>query len=97
MALGGKSHSKLDENLDVLIEENFNLQEEERKLMSQVKKLQQKKMHSINVTQEQVKKLSHTMQGLSPGKRKTQPDPSHRGNNHGEFLLDLENMRSNIE
>jgi hypothetical protein len=29
--------------LDILIEENFNLQEEERKLMSMVKKLQQKK------------------------------------------------------
>jgi hypothetical protein len=29
--------------LDQLIEENFNLQEEERKLMSMVKKLQQKK------------------------------------------------------
>jgi hypothetical protein len=29
--------------LDILIEENFNLQEEERKMMSMVKKLQQKK------------------------------------------------------
>ena len=38
--MGGKSHTKLDEDLDELIEQNFNLQEEERKLMSQVKKLQ---------------------------------------------------------
>lgn len=102
IALGGKSHTRLDEDLDVLIEENFTLQEEERRLMTQVKKLQQKKMHSITVTQEQVKKLSHTMQGVSPSKAKTQiphqANQSHRsGNNHGEFLLDLENMRANIE
>lgn len=96
---GGKSHSRLDEDLDVLIEENFNLQEEERKLVVQVKKLQQKKVQSITVTQEQVKKLAHTMQGVSPGKAsKTVVEHSHRGgNNHGEFLLDLENMRANIE
>ena len=67
IALGGKSQKKLDENLDELIEQNFNLQEEERKLVSQVKKLQKEKQKSIFVTQDQVKKLSHTMQsGRSP-------------------------------
>ena len=67
IALGGKSHKKLDENLDELIEQNFNLQEEERKLMSMVKKLQKEKKKSIFVTQDQVKKLSHTMQsGRTP-------------------------------
>jgi regulator of replication initiation timing len=69
VALGGKSQTRLDEDLDQIIEENFNLQEEERKLMSQVKKLQAKKQQSINVTTEQVKKLSHTMQNMgSPNK-----------------------------
>jgi hypothetical protein len=50
IALGGKSQKKLDENLDELIEQNFNLQEEERKLVSQVKKLQKEKQKSIFVT-----------------------------------------------
>jgi hypothetical protein len=33
VAGGGKAHAKIDEDLDALIEENFYLQEEERKLM----------------------------------------------------------------
>jgi hypothetical protein len=37
----------LEEDLDTMIEENFNLQEEERKLMTQVKKLQGKMSTTI--------------------------------------------------
>ena len=37
----------MDEELDHLIEENFNLQEEERKLTNQVKKLQKRKQDNL--------------------------------------------------
>lgn len=69
----GGSYQKMDEDLDQLIEENFNLQEEERKIMQQVKKLQKKKQESIMQASGAMavgakKELYNTMQEFSANK-----------------------------
>ena len=47
---GGSVHNtRFDEELDQMIEENFNLQDEERRLTQQVKKLQKKKQEMQGV------------------------------------------------
>lgn len=60
MGSGGapQSYARIEEELDKMIEENFTLQEEERKLMTAVKKLQKKKQESIASATTKVRTLS---------------------------------------
>lgn len=66
MTGGGPSSShKIEEELDHMIEENFILQEEERKLMEGVRKLQKKKQQSLAGASAKVKKLTKTLEKRS--------------------------------
>ena len=66
MTGGGPSSShKIEEELDHMIEENFVLQEEERKLMEGVRKLQKKKQQNLAGASAKVKKLTKTLEKRS--------------------------------
>ncbi len=60
-AKGAKSYARVDEEIDSLIDENFALQEEERRLMAAVKKLQHKKQAGLSFASSKVKKLTKTL------------------------------------
>ena len=64
---GGQVYAKIDEELDRMVEENMALQEEERQLMSTVKKLQHKKKDRLAETSSKIKKLTQTLD-KSPNK-----------------------------
>lgn len=59
------SSHKIEEELDHMIEENFVLQEEERKLMEGVRKLQKKKQQNLAGASAKVKKLTKTLEKRS--------------------------------
>lgn len=57
----GGGTANIDAQLDAMIEENFNLQEEERALLTAVKKLQSKKQQQLSGASAKVKKLTKTL------------------------------------
>lgn len=68
----GASYQKMDEDLDHLIEENFNLQEEERKITKEVKKLQKRKQETLMQASGAIaakKELYNTMQEFPANNR----------------------------
>lgn len=95
-AKGVKAYARVDEEIDQLIDENFALQEEERKLMAAVKKLQHKKQAGLSFASSKVKKLTKTLgdsrKSESPSRDKPRGDFSQQ-----EFILDASNMRSVLE
>lgn len=95
---GGQVYNRIDVELDQLIEENFSLQEEERKLTKAVKKIQHKKLAGEG-SSAKVKKLTKTIEGRSKSSLKDQGKYALTKTEvqAGEFLLDLGNMRANIE
>ena len=60
MGAGGKVYDRIDEELDRMVEENVRLQDEERKYMTAVKKLQAKKQNLFGSSK--VKKLTKTLE-----------------------------------
>lgn len=84
-----------------MIDENFELQEEERKLMMAVKKLQKKKQAALSGASSHVKKLTKTLDGRShsPSKRHTSANAFDRSmaSSANEFIMDMQNMRANLE
>ena len=103
---GGGNLANVDEMLDEMIDENFKLQEEERQLMTAVKKLQLKKHAGLSGASAKVKKLTKTIGGTKSRSRspiKHQNGVNHSrseysgASSHQEFLMDMQNMRSNIE
>ena len=102
---GGGNLANVDEMLDGMIDENFKLQEEERQLMTAVKKLQLKKHAGFSGASAKVKKLTKTI-GTKSRSRSRSPLKHQNGGNrseysgvssHQEFIMDMQNMRSNIE
>ena len=93
----GGGSGKFEEDLDKVIEENFLLQEEERRLMEGVRKLQKKKQKTLAGMSSKVKVLAQTVEprAVSPTKH---PQPrGHDVSSAQEFLMDAQNMRQNIE
>lgn len=82
------------------MDENFQLQEEERKLMEQVRKLQKSKQKAIAGASSKVKVLSQTVEPRRSSPTKVQPmrvSSDLGGSSVQEFLMDAQNMRQNIE
>lgn len=97
----GGAGGRAEEELDKVMEENFLLQEEERKLMDQVRKLQKNKQKALAGASSKVKVLSQTVEPRRMSPTKAQPvrvsSDLGGGGSVQEFLMDAQNMRQNIE
>ncbi len=93
------SYARIEDELDHMIDENFNLQEEERKLMTAVKKLQKKKQESIAGASAKVKKLTKTHHGSADNARSRSPTKRNLSHDYSasEFIMDANILRQNLE
>ena len=98
--IGSKSGRQLfnhmSEKIDKVIEDNFTLQQRERELMKEVKKMQKKRKEYLGESTQHVKKLTKTLDRSGSVEKKHHFNRS-MASNANEFLMDVQSMRANIE